>query len=137
MREPQMTDSAAVDTYIVFAIAGTHYALPSADVQHVVFSRGHVVPAVNMRSRFGFDRAAYDVRTRLIVVQAGGRHIGLVVDEAREFLRLAASDIHPPQESLSGLSSQYVQGIVSIKERLILVLALAQLVNFAEPLTAA
>lgn len=147
---------AATDSYIVFAIAGTHYALPSADVQHVemveqitrvpnaapfvdgvVFSRGHVVPAVNMRSRFGFERADYDVRTRLIVVQAAGRQVGLVVDEAREFLRLAASDIHPPQESLSGLSSQYVQGIVSIKERLILVLALDQLVNFAEPLTAA
>ena len=151
-----MTDNATTDTYIVFAIAGTHYALPSADVQHVemvehvtrvpnaapfvdgvVFSRGQVVPAVNMRSRFGFERADYDLRTRLIVVQAAGRHVGLVVDEAREFLRLEASDIHPPQESLSGLSSQYVKGIVSIKERLILVLALDQLVNFAEPLTAA
>src|SRR6186713_3235862 len=105
------------DTYIVFSVAGTSYALRSADVQHVdmiehvtrvpnaapyvdgvVFSRGQVVPAVNMRSRFGFERADYDVRTRLIVVQAAGRHVGLVVDEAREFLRLAASDIHPPQE---------------------------------------
>ena len=71
------------------------------------------------------------------MVQAGGRHIGLIVDEGREFLRLAASEIHPPQESLSGLSSQYVKGIASVKDRLILVLELDQLVNFAEPLTAA
>ena len=152
-----MTDTASVsDNYIVFGVAGTFYALRSTDVQHVemveqvtrvpnaapfvdgvVFSRGQVVPAVNLRSRFGFDRAPYDLRTRLIVVQAGGRHIGLIVDEGREFLRLAASEIHPPQETLSGLSSQYVKGIASVKDRLILVLELDQLVNFAEPLTAA
>jgi purine-binding chemotaxis protein CheW len=152
-----MTDTAtANDNYIVFSVAGTAYALRSTDVQHVemmeqitrvpnaapfvdgvVFSRGQVVPAVNMRSRFGFDRIPYDLRTRLIVVQASGRHIGLIVDEGREFLRLAASEIHPPQESLTGLSSQYVKGIASVKDRLILVLDLDQLVNFAEPPIAA
>ena len=152
-----MTDTAAVhDNYIVFTVASTTYALRSTDVQHVemveqvtrvpnaapfvdgvVFSRGQVVPAVNLRRRFGFERAPYDLRTRLIVVQASGRQVGLVVDDAREFLRLSASDIHPPQESLAGLSSQYVQGIVSVKERLILVLQLDQLMNFAEPLIAA
>jgi purine-binding chemotaxis protein CheW len=152
-----MADNTAVsDNYIVFSVAGTTYALRSTDVQHVemvehvtrvpnaapfvdgvVFSRGQVVPAVNMRSRFGFERAPYDLRTRLIVVQASGRQIGLIVDEGREFLRLAAAEIHPPQESLSGLSSQYIKGIASVKERLILVLELEQLVNFAEPLIAA
>jgi purine-binding chemotaxis protein CheW len=150
-----MTDPAS-DNFIVFSIAATAYALRSTDVQHVemidhvtrvpnaapfvdgvVFSRGQVVPAVNMRSRFGFDRVPYDLRTRLIVVQAGGRHVGLIVDEAREFLRLAAAEIHPPQESLAGLSSQYVKGIASVKDRLILILELDQLVNFSEPLIAA
>ena len=87
--EALMTDQRHVtDTYIVFAVAGTPYALRSADVQHVemveqvtrvpnaapfvdgvVFSRGQVVPAVNLRSRFGFERVPYDLRTRLIVVQ--------------------------------------------------------------------
>jgi len=143
------------ENYIVFSVAGTYYALRSTDVQHVemldqvtrvpnaapfvdgvVFSRGQVVPAVNLRSRFGFDRVPYDLRTRLLVVQAAGRHIGLIVDEGREFLRLPSSEIQPPQESLTGLSSQYVKGIAAVKERLILVLELDQLVNFAEPLTA-
>lgn len=145
-----------LENYIVFNVAGTTYALRSADVQHVemvdhitrvpnaapfvdgvVFSRGQVVPAINMRSRFGFERVSYDVRTRLIVVQATGRLVGLIVDEGREFLRLAASDIQPPHESLTGLSGQYVQGIASVKDRLILILQLDQLLNFAEPLIAA
>jgi purine-binding chemotaxis protein CheW len=151
-----MSEVAGMDTYIVFSVAGTTYALRSADVQHiemidqvtrvpnaapfvdgVVFSRGQVVPAVNLRSRFGFERIPYDVRTRLVVVHANGRHVGLIVDEGREFLRLPPSAVQPPQESLSGLSSRYVQGIASVNDRLILVLQLEQLMNFAEPLIAA
>ena len=106
-------------------------------VDGVVFSRGQVVPAVNLRARFGFERQSYDVRTRLVVVNTGGRNVGLVVDEAREFLRLPSSSICPPQESLAGLSSQYVDGIASVNGRLILVLNLANLLNFSEPLVAA
>ena len=146
----------AADNYIVFTVAGTSYALRSADVLHVemvdqvtrvpnaapfvdgvVFSRGQVVPAVNLRSRFGFERAPYDLRTRLIVVQSANRQVGLIVDESREFLRLPGTAIQPTQESVAGLSSRYIQGIASIGNRLILVLQLDQLMNFAEPLIAA
>jgi len=146
----------ATDAYIVFAVAGTAYALRSTEVQHVemvehvtrvpnaapfvdgvVFSRGQVVPAVNLRVRFGFERRPYDLRTRLIVVQSGDRSVGLIADESREFIRLPVSAVRPPNESLAGLSSSYVHGIASLGERLILVLQLEQLLNFAEPLIAA
>ena len=152
-----MTEPAAVtNDYIVFSVAGTSYALRSGDVQHVemvehvtrvpnaapfvdgvVFSRGQVVPAVNLRVRFGFERAPYDLRTRLIVVQTAGRSVGLIADDGREFIRLPSASIQPPQESLAGLSSRYVQGIASHKDRLILVLQLDQLLNFEEPIVAA
>jgi len=151
-----MAEPAAIETFIVFTVAGTAYGLRSHEVQHiemldrvtrvpnaasfvdgVVFSRGQVVPAVNLRARFGFERAPYDLRTRLIVVQSGGRNVGLVVDDGREFLRLSTGAIAAPQDSLADLSSPYVEGIVSVADRLILVLRLEQLLNFAEPLIAA
>jgi chemotaxis signal transduction protein len=65
-----------------------------AHVDGVVFSRGQVVPAVNLRARFGFERAAYDLRSRLIVVQSSGRHVGLIADDAREFVRISPTAIH-------------------------------------------
>jgi len=152
MAEPE----AAIETFIVFTVAGTTYALRSHEVQHVemldkvtrvpnaasfvdgvVFSRGQVVPAVNLRARFGFERIPYDLRTRLIVVHGGGRNVGLVVDDGREFLRLSAAVMQAPQESLAALSGRYIEGIASIKDRLILVLRLDELLNFAEPLVAA
>src|SRR6188472_120349 len=94
-------------TYVLFTVAGTTYALPSEQVRHmemveqvtpvpnappfvegVVFSRGQVVPVVNLRVRFGFERAARDLRTRLLVVEAAGRMVGLMADEAREFITI-------------------------------------------------
>ena len=144
------------ETFILMSVMGTTYALRSEQVQHmemveqvtrvpnaapfvdgVVFSRGQVVPAVNLRARFGFERAPYDVRTRLVVVNSGGRQVGLIADEGREFVRLPANAVTPPQEALTGLSSQYVEGIVSLKGRLILVLNLDNLLQFSAPLIAA
>ena len=59
-------------------------------VDGVVFSRGQVVPALNLRARFGFERAAPDLRTRLLVVQSEGRSVGLVVDAAHRGLGTAS-----------------------------------------------
>ena len=144
------------DHYILFTVSGTTYALPSHEVAHVemveqvtrvpnaaafvdgvVFSRGQVVPAVNMRARFGFDRAAHDVRTRLLVVQTGGRTVGLLVDSCREFLTIPPAAIQAPGEGLSGVGTRYIQGIATLSERLIVILSLEHLLNSAEPILAA
>ena len=136
------------DNYILFTVAGTAYALPSQDVAHVemveqitrvpnappfvdgvVFSRGQIVPAINMRARFGFDRAPLDVSSRLLVVHSGGRSVGLLVDACREFMTVPPSAIHPPGEALSGLSAQYVDGVASVNDRLIVLLGLDRLLG--------
>jgi purine-binding chemotaxis protein CheW len=151
-----MTRAEAVDgvaSYILFTVAGTTYALPSAEVRHmemvedvtrvpnapsfvdgVVFSRGQVVPVVNVRARFGFERVPHDLRTRLVVVQSGARLVGLVVDSAREFIGIPPAAVQPPHEALAGMSGRYVEGIASIGDRLILVLDLARMLSFTESL---
>ena len=129
--------------YIIFSVAGTSYALPSHQVGHiemvdeitrvpnaphfvdgVVFSRGEVVPALSLRARFGFERAANDTRTRLLVVHSGGRAVGLVVDAAREFLTIPDAAIKPPNEALAGLSGRYLRGIATLGGRMIVLLDL-------------
>ena len=143
------------DNYILFTVAGTSYALPSQDVAHVemveqvtrvpnappfvdgvVFSRGQVVPAINMRARFGFERAPLDVSSRLLVVQNRGRSVGLLVDACREFMTVPAAAIHAPGEALSGLSAQYVDGVATVGERLIVILGLERLLSTTEPAAA-
>ena len=135
-------------TYILFGVAGTTYAVRSHLVLHmemvehvtpvpnapvfvegVVFSRGEVVPVINLRARFGFERASVDLRTRLLVVQANGRRVGLMADEAREFLVIPDSAIRPPNEAIGGLSGNYLEGVATLGERIVLVLDIREVVE--------
>ena len=136
------------DSYILFELAGTTYGVPSRDVQHmemiehitpvpnasphvdgVVFSRGEVVPAVNLRLRFGFPKAESTLSSRLIIVKIGPRKVGLIVDAAREFRRIAADTIQPPHESITGLSGSYLAGIAKLGDRVVLLLNISEVIN--------
>ena len=86
------------DTYIIFELNDSAYAIASADVQHVemldhvtpvpntvpavdgvVFSRGQVIPAINLRVRFGLPRQEHTARTRLIFLKVQQRVVALIV----------------------------------------------------------
>jgi len=139
---------ATSEPYILFELVGTPYAVPSSVVQrmemieHVtpvpnapsyvdglVFSRGRVVPAVNLRRRFGFSAAEYDAKTRLIVVTHEQRTVGLIVDSAREFMTIPVDAIQPPPEGLAGTSGNYLSGIARVADRVILILDVAEVLN--------
>ena len=60
------------------------------------------------------------LRTRLVVVEAAGRTVGLIVDEAREFVAIPAGAIQPPHERLTPTSGRYLDGIATIGDRMIL-----------------
>ena len=136
------------ETYILFTVAGTTYAARSHQVLHiemvehvtpvpnapgfvegVVFSRGQVVPVINLRARFGFERAPIDLRTRLLVVQNEGRRVGLMVDDAREFIAIAEGLIQPPNEAIGGLSGNYLDGVATLGDRVVLVLNIREVVE--------
>jgi purine-binding chemotaxis protein CheW len=144
------TAVATAEPYVLFELAGTAYAVPSGVVQRmemvenvtpvpnappfvdgVVFSRGRVVPAINLRRRFGFDRADYDMKTRLIVVAHADRVVGLIVDTAREFVTIPPGAIQPPPEGLAGTSGKYLGGIATLGDKVILILDVAGVLDHA------
>ena len=133
----------SLEPFILFELAGTTYGVRSRFVQQidmvdevasvpnahtavegVVLVRGQVIPAMNLRTRFGFDKIERDLRSRLVVINTGTRVVGLVVDTAREFLKIPEESIEPPPEALTGLSGHYLEGIATVGERLILILNL-------------
>ncbi len=129
------------EPFILFELVGTTYALRSKFIQQmemieqitpvpnaphfvegVVFSRGQVVPTVNLRARFGFEKIPYDVRTRLIVIHTDNRTVGIIADTAREFISIPVNAIKPPPDGISGLSGKYLEGIVTLGDRMVLIL---------------
>jgi purine-binding chemotaxis protein CheW len=147
------TNGKDTEPYILFELGKTSYGIHSRFVQQlemieeitpvpnapafvegVVLSRGKVIPAINLRVRFGFERIKHDSRSRLVVVNLKDRTIGLVVDTAREFVPIPSDTIQPPPEKMSGLSGKYLENIAMLDERLVLLLDMQEILEASENL---
>lgn len=139
------------EKFILFLLGETSYALPARHVQQmemiekitpvpnapphvegVVFTRGQVIPAISLRARFGFERIPHTSRSRLIVTALNGRIVGLIADSAREFMSIPLEDIKPAPEGVSGLSGNYLRGIVTLDNRIILIVDVTELIGAVE-----
>ena len=136
------------DTYILFQLGDTYFAMnsfvvkqldiveaitlvPGAPeyVEGIVFSRGIVIPVVNLRLRLGLARKEHDMLTRLIIVKGKERHVGFIVDSARDFICIPYESILPPPDNIAGLSGNYLEGIARLNDKMVLVLNVESLLN--------
>lgn len=143
-----MNMNGKVESYVLFELAGSVYAMRSQSVRHiemfehvtlvpnanpaiegVVFSRGQVIPALNLRVRFGFAKEKNTLRTRIIFATIHDRTVGLIVDTAREFQNITADSIHPIEETLTGINGKYLKAVTKIGGRLVLILDLEAVLN--------
>ena len=142
---------AGADSYVLCELAGATYAIRSDDIEHlemvghitpvpnappfvdgVTSVRGRVVPVINLRAKFGFERHSANLRTRLIVVRSSGRSVGLLVDTAREFASISETTVQPPPDGLADMSTKYLRGMAHLGERLVLVLDIQELIRVTD-----
>lgn len=101
-------------------------------VEGVINLRGKVIPIVDLRKRFGLVERAYDTSTRIIVINMDSITVGFVVDEVAEVLRLPSNMIDTPPGVVSGLDSDYIDGVGRVNEMLLILLDLNRLLSNQE-----
>ena len=101
-------------------------------VEGVINLRGKIIPIVDLRKRLGFRSKEWDPRTRIIVVELDGLTIGFVVDSVSEVLRIPRDTIEPPPSIVSGIESDYIEGVGKTGERLLLLLELGNVLKEKE-----
>ena len=137
--------AAAGGLHVLFRIADAEYAISAADVLHMeaysgatrvpgapsyvaglVQVRGRVLPVVDLRARFGLPpREAGEATTRearVVVVKSGTRAVGLLVDSAREVVNIAADQVRPPPELVTGDDTAFVRAIAQTGDRLLMLI---------------
>ncbi len=97
-------------------------------VEGIANLRGVVLPIIDMRTRFGMERAEETDRTRVLVVDIGGVKTGLRVDRVQQVTRVQRSDVDPPPPAIRGTSANYLEGVVKLDngQRIIMSLNAAQ-----------
>jgi purine-binding chemotaxis protein CheW len=105
-------------------------AVPNAlpFVEGVTFTRGRVIPTINLRARFGFPSIPVELKARMLVIRLKDRTAGLLVDSTREFVSIPADAIKPP-EAMARFNVRYVEAIATIGNRNVLILNLEEVVQ--------
>ena len=88
---------------------------------------GALVPVADLRSWFKLDRIAEGMFTVAVILNLGGRVLGLMVDSVSDVVRLARRHIRPVPESWTGADVQYLIGIGVHDERKLILLDVEKL----------
>lgn len=96
-------------------------------IKGVINLRGNVIPVVDVRIQFGMPSGEITDLTRIIVIETNEKLVGLLVDSVYQVVRLPNSHIDPPSEMIEGISQEYINGIGRLKDRLIVILNLSNI----------
>ncbi len=99
-------------------------------VEGIINLRGQITTIMDLRKRLGMKVADTDENTRIIIVEASGSTLGLIVDSVSEVLRMSGKDIDPP--SAASTHAEYVQGVGKLDDRLLILLDLNRILSKEE-----
>lgn len=95
--------------------------------------RGVIVPIVDLRVKFALESANFDDNTIVIVLSLNSsRVVGIVVDGVSDVLSLDAAQIKPAPEYTVALSTQYLLGLGSLGDRMLILVDIEKLLNSDE-----
>jgi purine-binding chemotaxis protein CheW len=134
--------------YIVFRVGDVEYVLPTHEVVQlesftgatpvpgaahfvagVIKVRGRVIPAIDLRARFGLDPSPRTLDTRVVISELEGRAVALVVDASREVLAITEAQLEPPPEVVMRQQNGFVSAIAHIGNRALMRLNLANVLE--------
>jgi purine-binding chemotaxis protein CheW len=136
------------DLHVLCKIADAEYILPADDVLQMesfagatkvpgaaapvaglVQIRGRVVPVLDLRLVFGFERIEPTIDSRVVVMQKGGRTVGLLVDSAREVLKIPAADFQAPPSVVVQQTDGLVKAVAQAGTRLLMLIDFTKVIG--------
>ena len=101
-------------------------------VKGVVNLRGIIVPIVDMRIKFNLGTPSYDQFTVVIILNIGNRVVGMVVDRVSDVTTLLPEQIKPAPDMGRSINPDYVIGLGTIDERMLILVDIDQLMSSAD-----
>jgi purine-binding chemotaxis protein CheW len=101
-------------------------------IKGVVNLRGIIVPIVDMRIKFNLGEPTYDQFTVVIILNINGRIMGMVVDSVSDVITLPAQQIKPAPEMGTAFNTDYLVGLGTLDERMLILIDIDKLMSSAE-----
>jgi purine-binding chemotaxis protein CheW len=136
------------DLHVLCRVADADYVLPAADVLQMesfagatkvpgaaaevaglVQIRGRVVPVLDLRVLFGFPTIEPTIDSRVVVMNRGERTIGLLVDSAREVIKIPTADFQPPPAVVAQQAEGLVKAVAQTGSRLLMLIDFTKVIG--------
>src|SRR4051812_39683468 len=101
-------------------------------IKGVINLRGIIIPVVDMRIKFNLGTPTYDQFTVVIILNIGGRIMGMVVDSVSDVTTLSAEQIKPAPDMGSAFNSDYLMGLGTVDERMLILIDIDKLMSSSE-----
>ena len=142
--------------FLTFLLAGEEYGVDILRVQEikgwdsvttipntpeyirgVINLRGTIVPIIDMRLRFNLEKKEYDATTVVIVLNVlnedkPNRTMGVVVDAVSDVYNVPLKDIKPAPDFGTAVDTEFVTGLATVGEVMVIVLDIDHMLNAAE-----
>ncbi|WP_433637280.1 chemotaxis protein CheW [Kluyvera georgiana] len=137
--------------YLVFTLGNEEYGVEILKVQEirgydrvtriantpdfiigVTNLRGVIVPIVDLRVKFQQVVGEFNENTVIIILNIGERVVGIIVDGVSDVLSLTSEQIRPAPDFSVTLSTEYLLGLGSVDERMLILVDIEKLLNSEE-----
>jgi len=99
-------------------------------VEGIFNLRGEIIPVINLHKRFRLQRPTeelYEGEGGLIILNLDGIKISIIIDKISRVVMINSSDVKPPPQMLTGIGSEYIDGVVQQDNHYLIVLNIRKL----------
>lgn len=83
--------------------------------------RGSVIPVIDLKQRLTLP-SKLDENAKIIFVNVGKQVVGMTIDSSVDVTSIESDEIEPSPSLVTGIDSQFIQGVAKISNRLLIVL---------------
>jgi purine-binding chemotaxis protein CheW len=103
-------------------------------VKGVINLRGVIIPIIDLRTRFKLQEQLNHELTRIIMIRLNDIEAGLIVDAANDVVDIDEKTIASVPDTVDGTAAEYLNGVVKVGSRLIVLLNLPKVLSLEDHL---
>ena len=149
--KPAANLKSAAGEYLTFVLGDEEYGIEILKVQEirgydavtqiantpdfikgVVNLRGKIVPIVDLRIKFHLGKVVYDEFTVVIILNLGGRVVGIVVDGVSDVMDLKEDQLRDVPSLVTSIDTKYIVGLATVEQQMLILVDIEQLMGSQE-----
>lgn len=101
-------------------------------IKGVVNLRGKIVPIVDLRIKFNLGKVEYNEFTVVIILNLGGRIVGIVVDGVSDVRELREEHLREVPSLVTRIDTKYIVGLATIEQEMLILVDIERLMTSDE-----